>query len=212
MTQTLLRNNKSQKYIIFDTETEGLNLRYSRPWQLSFIEAKGKKIINSHDLFIDFEDLDLSDGAKQVIKFNEAAYNKKKKNKVEVLNFFDKFLYDPSYLIVGHNILGYDIYIHNVLRLACGKTSDYSYIDRIIDTNCLSKAYKEGIKSQGDVDSLILWQYKWLNFFKRGLKTNQAAMLKEFGVEFDKDKLHDGMYDVEKNFELFHELINRIDI
>ena len=210
MTESLLRYKKNQKYIIFDTETEGLNLRYSRPWQLSFIEAVGPKVVKSHDLFIDFEDLSPSEGAAKVTNFSWNTYNKKKRDKLEVLNFFDKFLYDPNYLIVGHNVLGYDIYIHNVLRLACGKPSDYSYIDRVIDTNCLSKAYRSGMKT---VDgSRILWQYKWLNFFKRGLKTNQAAMLKEFGIEFDKSRLHDGMYDVEKNFELFNKLIYNIEI
>jgi len=210
MTESLLRYKKNQKYIIFDTETEGLNLRYSRPWQLSFIEAVGPKVVKSHDLFIDFEDLSPSEGAAKITNFSWNTYNKKKRDKLEVLNFFDKFLYDPNYLIVGHNVLGYDIYIHNVLRLACGKPSDYSYIDRVIDTNCLSKAYRSGMKT---VDgSRILWQYKWLNFFKRGLKTNQAAMLKEFGIEFDKSRLHDGMYDVEKNFELFNKLIYNIEI
>lgn len=210
MTESLLRYKKNQKYIVFDTETEGLNLRYSRPWQLSFIEAVGPKIVKSHDLFIDFEDLSPSEGAAKITNFSWNTYNKKKRDKLQVLNFFDKFLYDQNYLIVGHNVLGYDIYIHNVLRLACGKPSDYSYIDRVIDTNCLSKAYRSGMKT---VDgSRILWQYKWLNFFKRGLKTNQAAMLKEFGIEFDKNRLHDGMYDVEKNFELFNKLIYNIEI
>ena len=210
MTESLLRYKKNQKYIVFDTETEGLNLRYCRPWQLSFIEAVGPKVVKSHDLFIDFEDLSPSEGAAKITNFSWNTYNKKKRDKLEVLNFFDKFLYDPNYLIVGHNVLGYDIYIHNVLRLACGKPSDYSYIDRVIDTNCLSKAYRSGMKT---VDgSRILWQYKWLNFFKRGLKTNQAAMLKEFGIEFDKNRLHDGMYDVEKNFELFNKLIYNIEI
>ena len=210
MTESLLRYKKNQKYIVFDTETEGLNLRYSRPWQLSFIEAVGPKVVKSHDFFIDFEDLSPSEGAAKITNFSWNTYNKKKRDKLEVLNFFDKFLYDPNYLIVGHNVLGYDIYIHNVLRLACGKPSDYSYIDRVIDTNCLSKAYRSGMKT---VDgSRILWQYKWLNFFKRGLKTNQAAMLKEFGIEFDKSRLHDGMYDVEKNFELFNKLIYNIEI
>ena len=210
MTESLLRYKKNQKYIIFDTETEGLNLRYSRPWQLSFIEAVGPQVVKSHDLFIDFEDLSPSEGAAKITNFSWNTYNKKKRDKLQVLNFFDKFLYDQNYLIVGHNVLGYDIYIHNVLRLACGKPSDYSYIDRVIDTNCLSKAYRSGMKT---VDgSRILWQYKWLNFFKRGLKTNQAAMLKEFGIEFDKNRLHDGMYDVEKNFELFNKLIYNIEI
>ena len=44
MTNSLLRFKKNQKYIVFDFETEGLNLRYSRPWQLGFIEVEGKSI------------------------------------------------------------------------------------------------------------------------------------------------------------------------
>ena len=45
MTNNLLRYKKDQKYIVFDYETEGLNLYYSKPFQLSFIIAQNKKII-----------------------------------------------------------------------------------------------------------------------------------------------------------------------
>ena len=41
MTNSLLRFKTKQKYIVFDLETEGLNLRYSKPWQLGFLIAEG---------------------------------------------------------------------------------------------------------------------------------------------------------------------------
>lgn len=42
--EDLLRFKFNQKYVIFDTETEGLNLVTSKPWQLAWIEAEGKQI------------------------------------------------------------------------------------------------------------------------------------------------------------------------
>ena len=50
MTNSLLRFKRDQKYIVFDFETEGLNLRYSRPWQLGIVEAQYATIKNSHDI------------------------------------------------------------------------------------------------------------------------------------------------------------------
>jgi DNA polymerase III epsilon subunit-like protein len=210
MTNSLLRFKKQQKYIVFDFETEGLNLRYSRPWQLGFLEAEGAQIKNQYDIYIDFEDLAVSRDAARITGFSKQIYDKKKKDKEKVLKFFDKFVYDPDYLLIGHNVIGYDVYIHNVLRKACGYSADYSYMDRIIDTNCLSKAYKMGLKK---VDgNSTLWQYKLNNYIKKGLKTSQITMLKEFDIEFDKDKLHDAVYDVKMTLKLFHKLIWNVEI
>lgn len=210
MTNSLLRFKRDQKYIVFDFETEGLNLRYSRPWQLGIIEAQYATVKNSHDIYIDFDDMNVSKEAAKITNFSLSTYNKRKKNKEKVLDFFDKFVYDPNYLLIGHNVLGFDIYIHNVLRQACGKVTDYSYTDRIIDTNCLSKAYRMGLKT---VDgNRTLWQYKLNNYIKRGMKTRQEIMLKEFDIEFEKDKLHDAIYDGEMTLKLFHKLIWNIEI
>ena len=126
------------------------------------------------------------------------------------LDFFDNFLYNPDYLIIGHNVLGYDVYIHNLWRLACGKPSDYSYMNRILDTNCLAKAYKMGLKKPDE--NLTFWQCKLNNYIKRGMKTNQQALLKEFDVEFDSDKLHDAIYDVNMTLNIFHKLIWNIEV
>ena len=210
MTNSLLRFKKNQKYIVFDLETEGLNLRYSRPWQLGFIETEGQNIKNEHDIYIGFDDLSVSADAARITGFSEHTYRKKKKDKLQVLEFFDKFLYNPDYLIIGHNIIGYDVYIHNVLRKACGKPTDYSYMNRVIDTNCLSKAYKMGLKKVDD--NLTLWQYKLNNYIKKGLKTSQITMPKEFSIPFEADKLHDAVYDVKMTLKLFHKLIWNIEV
>ena len=44
------------------------------------------------------------------------------------------------------------------------------------------------------------------------MKTSQIAMLKEFDIEFNKDKLHDAIYDVEMTLKLFHKLIWNIEV
>ena len=49
MTNTLLRFKKDLKYIVFDFETEGLNLRYSRPWQLGFVVVEAGKITKEYN-------------------------------------------------------------------------------------------------------------------------------------------------------------------
>ena len=88
MTNSLLRFKKNQKYIVFDFETEGLNLRHSRPWQLGFLEAEGTKIKNQYDIYIDFEDLSVSKDAARITGFSRDIYNKKKKGQREGVKVF----------------------------------------------------------------------------------------------------------------------------
>ena len=46
MHESLLRFNKKQRYVVFDTETEGLNLVTSRPWQVAWLVIEGDTIID----------------------------------------------------------------------------------------------------------------------------------------------------------------------
>ena len=183
----------------------------NRPWQLSFIIATKDKILEKHDHFLKWEDLKVSDGAQRATGFDYTKYKIKAEEPLPILRKFDKLLYDKKYMIVGHNLLGFDIYVHNTLRKSLGLKTDFSYLDRLIDTNCLAKAYRENIKF--DIkDSLLSWQLRLDGYIKRGLKTNLGAMLKEFEVNFDKDKLHDSMYDIQMNLEVFKKLIWKVDI
>ena len=71
MTNNNLRFNKNQRYVIFDTETEGLNLIKSRPWQIAWILAEGDKIIAKADRFIHWPNLNVSEGAAKVTGFSK---------------------------------------------------------------------------------------------------------------------------------------------
>ena len=115
MNDNLLRYNDKQKYLIFDFETCNLNLVSpdNKPWQLSFITCTKNKILEKHDHFLKWENLKVSEGAQKATRFDYTKYRIKSEDPLPILRKFDKLLYDKQYKIVGHNLLGFDIYIHN---------------------------------------------------------------------------------------------------
>ena len=76
MNESLLRFDKRQKYLVFDTETEGLNLVDSRPWQIAWIVAQGGKIIQKHDIYVRWDDLNVSKDAARVTGFSKDIYER----------------------------------------------------------------------------------------------------------------------------------------
>ncbi len=150
----------------------------------------------------------MSAGAKQITNFDDAKYERLAVDPKKVLDELDEVLYDPSVLVIGQNILNFDIYVHNVLRQLCGKKTDYSYLSRVIDTKLLSKAKNSDIAFSGD---RYLWQCKVESGARAG-KNSQLAMLKEYGIPFDEKRLHDSLYDVQMTFEIFKKLIWMVEI
>lgn len=210
MTNNLLRFKKNQNYIVFDTETEGLNLVYSRPWQCSWIICKGTQVISKHDYFVKWDNLNVSADAARITGFNYQQYLSQAQDPKIVFDEFKKYLYDPSFLIVGQNILGFDVYMINIWRKLIGLQSDYSFMPRTIDTKSLSTAIFKDILP--DKENFLSWQYKMLNLREKGLKTNQAFMLKHYGIPHDPKMLHNSLYDVEMTFEIFKKQIYNLDI
>ena len=213
MTENLLRFNKNQKYLFFDYETCNLNLGLdmNKPWQLGFIVSQGSKILDKHDIWLSWEDIKVSKAAAKITGFNKSKYDKMKTDPVKGLDKFEKYLYDDEYKVVGHNILGFDVYIHNIHRKLCGRPTDYSYINRAIDTNCLARGIKSEI-SYNVNDCFMEWQYKLLHYRKRGLKTNLKQMCMDYDIDFSENRLHEALYDVEKTQELLMKLIWQIEI
>jgi len=213
MNNNLLRFKNSQKYIVFDFETCNLNLCLdsNKPWQLGFVIGKGKKIIDKKDFYISWSDLKVSKEAAMVTGFSKSKYDKNKKPPKDVLSEFEKYIYNKDYLILGHNILGFDVYIHSIFRKLLNKEPDYSYLNRVIDTNCIARGIKNQI-SYSENDELIEWQYKLLHHRTKGVKTNLKQLCKDNDIDFDEKKLHDALYDVEKTFEVYNKLIWNIEI
>jgi len=213
MDEHLLRFKKDQKYLVFDYETCNLNLGLdsNKPWQLGFLTCKGNKILEKFDLMIAWDNINVSADAARITGFSKSKYNKLKKDPQKVLDIFEKHLYDESYMIMGHNILGFDVYIHNLHRKLLKKKPDYSYINRAIDTNCIARGLKNNIKYSKNT-SLIDWQYKLLHHRTKGVKTNLKQLCKDNEIDFDETKLHDALYDVEKTFEVYNKMIWKIEI
>lgn len=212
MNNKLLRFKKKLKFIIFDYETCGLNLCSldNKPWQLAFMVCEGDKVIDSYDFYLKWDSLPISEDAKRVTNFNEKKYLKEALDPRQCLDIFEKYFFNNDYLIVGHNIIGFDIYIHNIHRRLCGLPTDYSFLDRLIDTNCLAKSLMLDI--QFDEDNLLLWQFKLSDIRKKGVKTNLKSLCEKFQIDFDPSKLHNALYDIEKNREVFQKLIWQVKV
>jgi len=210
MHESLLRFNKKQRYIVFDTETEGLNLVTSRPWQVAWLVVEGDKIVSRNDKFIQWPDLNVSEGAVKVTGFSRKEYKKKAESPSQVWGEFSAQLYNENNLIIGHNLLGFDVYMVNVWHKLMGMQADYSYLQRVIDTNSLAKAITKQIPV--DKDNFLPWQYRLINHKERGLKTSQAALLKKYNINHDPNRLHDALYDIEMNFKVFRKQLFELEI
>jgi DNA polymerase III epsilon subunit-like protein len=193
-----------QKYIVFDTETEGLNLHSSKPWQIAWIVCQGYKVIETHNRFLDFNDLEIPNIVKKLTGFSWETYNKKKEDPETVLADFEEYLYDPQYKIIGQNLLGFDVYMIAELQRMFGRKRDFTYFDRIYDTRALGKAHREGIEKPKE--NFLSWQYKIINDRSLKSKVSQIQLLKYFGIDFEEEKLHDALYDIEMCYQIFCEL------
>ncbi len=128
-----------------------------------------------------------------------------------VKTYYNISPYIREYLIIGQNLLGFDAYIHNTYRRLMGKKSNFSYVKRIIDTNCIAKAIKKNLKPQRDSD-FTFWQYRLNDFREKGLKTSIKTQLKEYKIDFDENMLHNSMYDVQMNFKIFTKQLWQVEI
>ena len=91
-----------------------------------------------------------------------------------------------------------------------GMQSDYSFVNRIIDTKSLATAIAKQIPVEKQ--SFLPWQYRLLNYKERGLKTSQATLLKKYNIDHDPNRLHDALYDIEMNFKVFRKQLFELEI
>jgi len=213
MRENLLRFNKSQKYVFFDFETCGLNLGSLRnkPWQLAFIVVENDKIVDEADYWLRWENLNVSKGAAKVTGWTQKKYDEKAVNPEKPIKHFEKYLYDDQYLKAGHNLLGFDVYMHGICRRLLGKKPDYSYLNNVVDTLCLARAINNNIALSVS-ENLLEWQYKMISLRKAKGRNKLIDLCKQYDVRFNAKKLHDALYDIQKNYEVFKKLIWNIEI
>ena len=215
MKEQLLRFKKKQKYLIFDYETCNLNLIAgdNKPWQLAFMAVEGDRVIEQKDYWLKWDNLNVSPEAAKITGFSQSKYNKMATVPKQALEHFEDYLYNDDYIKVGHNLLGFDVYMHNLHRKLANKKAqtDHSYLFKLVDTLCVAKALKKQIKiNKGD--NFLAWQYRLSNFIERGLKCSLMQCCKDYDINFDSSKLHDALYDISINYEVFKKMIWDIEI
>lgn len=200
-----------QKFVLVDSEAESLNLVAAKPFQLSWIIADKYKVLEEHDEFIYFKDLNMSADAAKITRFDQESYKKKAVAPEEVYKRFAADLFNPEYVIVGQNILNYDAYIVKNLQKLTGNPVDYSWLSRCIDTKVLFIAIQKNIKYDGEIPFLD-WQYKTNAIFEKGLKSSQQFMLNHFDIPHDKEKLHDSLYDITMLYEILKKELAQFEV
>lgn len=207
----LRRYNDSAQYCLFDGETFNLNLMTDNPpWQFSWISATKNNIDDEQDHFLNWGGrFIMSKGAAHITGYQESKIKEIGQDPEQVWNKFEPILLNDNIILSGHNIINFDLYIINQWARYLGKKIKYD-IRRILDTNCLAKMMKLGIKP--DKENLIQQQYKLAGYRVKGVKTSLGVLAKEFGIVVDDSKLHNALYDLKINHQVLQKLLWGVEI
>lgn len=208
-----LRFEENLDILIYDVETFNLNLNLllNKPWQMGMLKVKDNKEINNKNLYINWPNcnLKIGDEAARITKYSQEKFDKECINEEIAFNEIYEWMENCKYAI-GHNILGFDLYL--LIQWYKLHNKNWKHLpNKMIDTNCLAKAYKMQIPFKKD-DNLLEWQYKLYHKIVKGVKTNQTTLGKEWNLEFDENNLHDGINDCRLTLQIFNKLKQLIEI
>ena len=216
MDNHLLRFRKDVTYCYIDCETFNLALHFSqnRIWQVATLFVQGDRVLDEQDIRIKLEwpdapELSIGAGAAAVTRFNKEEHQKLAIDHETAFNQFWPMLQKADY-VIGHNLLNFDIYLIKGWAELMGV--DWKWLPKkIIDT----KSIAFGIKTNNPYnpkDSLLEYQYRMGNTFKKGIKTNLTALGKEYGIEHDYDNLHNALCDLLLNFKVWQKMKYQIEL
>ena len=212
MDGNLLRFNPEKTFVLIDCETENLCLNRKRnlPWQVAMIKVEKGQRVDHKDYIVKWErELEVSKEAARITRFCPIDYRKKALPFEEVFPTIDAWLNNCDY-IMGHNVLGFDIYLIKGMYSFMGKPYKH-LVKKVIDTYCLAKGIKLGIHYKPE-DNLLEYQYKILDIKKKGVKTSLPVLGKEFEIPHDYENLHDAICDLELNLKVWNKLKFHVEI
>ena len=206
MDEHLLRFRKDKKLVFIDCETYNLCLSFCHnvAWQISMISTDGTYKKDERDFYIKWDTpFKISDDAKRITRYNESFVNKNGKEPKDVFPIIKKCLDGADY-IVGHNIIGFDIYLIKEMYKMFGE--DYKHlVPKLIDTNCIARGVKMEIPYKPEED-FTEYQYRIVNTRRKGVRSSLTALGKEFNIDHDYDKLHNAIVDLELNLKVWNKL------
>jgi len=198
--------------VIYDFETFSLNLGFNNlPWQFAAVFAENGKITKKVNVFIDVGDPNqISADARRITRFNDAEYHANKKDPASVWKSIKRVFLDENNTLIGHNVLGFDIYIlRNLARYVGDDINFDDFIYRTRDTISMGRADYFKSPMPKDPLDILAWQYKYLHKPVKTFKSSLGAMAAGMNISYDKDKAHDALYDVEVGYEIYKNLVYR---
>ena len=212
MENNLLRFNKDKEYVFIDCETFNLCLNscHNLPWQIAMIKVKGDKILDKKNFYIKWDThLKISEDAAKMTRYSQGTMDKKGIKPEEAFPTIQDWLENCDH-IVGHNVLGFDIYLirgfYKYMNL------DYKKLmPKVIDTFALAKGVKMEFNYSKE-QNFLEYQYKVINTIIKGLKCSLGALGKQFEIQHDESKLHDALKDLELNVEVWNKLKWQVEL
>ena len=220
MDNHLIRFQK-KKFLFLDFETFNVCLsdKFNLPWQVATIlietieDDKGKikaEERGRQDLYLKWDtDLKISKEAKRITKYSDTKFKSRCIPEEEGFNIIYDLVEKSDYL-VGHNFLGFDIYLLRNWYRKYGKNYD-SLPHKTLDTFAIAKSVALAHRYKNNECSVLDFQMKMIGIRKRGLKTSLGALGKSNNIEHNYASLHDALIDLELNVKIWDKLEYQID-
>lgn len=212
MEDNLLRFNKEKVYTFIDFETSNLCLNFNNnlPWQVAMLKVKGNDILDTKNFYIKWPTgFKISQEAARITRFSQLTMDEKGLSPEDVFPTIFDWVENCDHLI-GHNLLGFDIYLIKGWYNLMGK--DYRHITgKIIDTLSLIKGVKFEMPYRPP-ENFMEYQYRTSSQIRKNIKTNLASSGKEFGIDHDYESLHDALVDLKLNLKVWNKLKWQVEI
>lgn len=211
----LIRFNKDVKLCFVDIESFNLclSLKFNRPWQIGILNVVGDSIKTSQDIIIKWPKVDglsCSPDAARINHYSDAKVAELGIEPKDAFNALYENMLDCDY-IVGHNLLGFDLYLIKDLCRMFGKDWKFAAA-KILDTKCIALGVKQNIPFVEKNESIMLYQQRMNNTRAKGVKTSLITLAKEYGIPFEEHRLHEAIYDLCVNKMLWDKLKYQIEL
>lgn len=212
MDEHLLRYNINKNLVFIDFETFNLclNFCHNLPWQIAMLKVKGDQKIDEKNIYLKWKtDLKISQEAARITRYDHKKVQKEGREPKEVFPTIKDWLDHADY-IVGHNILGFDIYLIKEFYETMGCSWKH-LIPKFIDTNAIARGIKYEIP-YSNKDNLLEYQYKIYHTKRKNVKSSLSILGKENGIDHDYERLHDAINDLNLNLKVWNKLKWQIEI
>ena len=203
----------------FETFNVCLSDKFNLPWQVATIlietveNDKGQiktQERGRQDLYLKWDtDLKISKEAKRITKYSDKKFKERCIPEEEGFKIIYDLVEKADYL-VGHNFLGFDIYLLRNWYRKYGKNYD-TLPHKTVDTFAMAKSVALGHGYKSNECSLLDFQMNMINIRKKGLRTSLGALGKSNNIQHDYANLHDALVDLELNIKVWDKLKYQID-